>query len=97
MPGFIWAAELSARRLFADGKANGLLVIDATGSGSIELLVFLYYPGDFPRGYSSRKAELLDESSAVVPALFPDIGPNNTQTFRRLFSEHCVTGVLNHF
>jgi len=30
MPKFVWVAELGDKTLFSDGKANGLMIIDAT-------------------------------------------------------------------
>ena len=40
MPKFIWVAELSDSRLYAADKANGLILLDATGRGSSEDVLF---------------------------------------------------------
>ncbi|MBA4391149.1 MAG: hypothetical protein C0399_09440 [Syntrophus sp. (in: bacteria)] len=45
MPKFIWVAELSDSRLYAGDKANGLILLDATGRGSIEDVLFAVFQG----------------------------------------------------
>jgi hypothetical protein len=47
MPKFIWIAELSTVDLYAEGKSNGYLILDATGAPRVESIVFIVYPGQW--------------------------------------------------
>lgn len=50
MPKFVWIAELSNKQLYKEGKANGLIIIDATSNDMIrvtESLVFIIYPDKY--------------------------------------------------
>lgn len=52
LPKFIWIAELSTPDIYSDGKACGLVLLDATGSYRVESIKMLLYPGvtDFDYG-----------------------------------------------
>ena len=45
MPKFIWVAEFSDPDLYPLHKANGLIIIDATGKGSTEDVLFTAFKG----------------------------------------------------
>lgn len=43
-PKFIWIAEISTIPLFKKNKANGIIIIDATGDDTLKSICFLLYP-----------------------------------------------------
>lgn len=47
MPKFVWIAELTSRELFCQGKVDGFIILDATGSKTTESIVFIAYSDRF--------------------------------------------------
>lgn len=45
LPKFIWIAELSTPDIYLEGKACGIILIDATGTERVQSIKFLLYPG----------------------------------------------------
>lgn len=73
MPKFIWVAELSTKMLFVEGKAAGLMVLDATEANHnvTDSLLFIAYKNKFI--YSQNRTYKAKE----IPRAYFDIYINN--------------------
>ncbi|MCP4130172.1 MAG: hypothetical protein GY754_04240, partial [bacterium] len=47
MPKFIWVAELSSKNLYKQKKAFGYIIIDSTGTESMESIIFIVFSNQF--------------------------------------------------